>query len=564
MSRLPLIARAQVLRALSRLAGARSFVTAASRGFARSRRGAVAVMFGLAVVPLAMSVGLAVDYGIYVRVRSQLNLAADTAAMEAVRVASKTYGNGQSLAAMQTAGQAAGTQWFKAQMGTLLSGIVPDSSINVAVSYVASPSRFTANVSYAGTVPTNFGGLFHVANLAVSGASTAVISNSYVEVLMLLDNSSSMLIGAKLSDIVALENATPCSPQSAYLNPQQPMDGTYTWNYKTPYGYRFDGSEQAPPVTVNGSCNSGYTGDPSACPYAPSLSNIDSTNTWRCKNTGGGVQTTFYSGSNGYYGTNSKAPGAKLAGTYGVPTAPCGFACHDRSDNNDYYALARSLSPKIQLRLDVVQQAAGSVVSTLQSEQQEANQFTVGIYQFNDNLQQFYPAAGSNQEAGPDLTTAQTVIQNAGPHLSTTNNNTNFPLSARSLNNIVTSAGDGTTPTGPLKNLFIVTDGMENSSDKGPMVTANLNSCDQFWSKGINVYVLYTPYLPLPNAFYLSNDKQYAEPTNGNTDSANVTALKACARYPSNFFQASDPDAINTAMQAMLASALNTPGRVAN
>ncbi len=65
--------------------------------------------------------------------------------------------------------------------------------------------------SYTGTVPTNFGGLFHVANFGVTGASTAVISNSYVEVLMLLDNSSSMLIPSTAADIARLEQATPCS-----------------------------------------------------------------------------------------------------------------------------------------------------------------------------------------------------------------------------------------------------------------------------------------------------------------------------------------------------------------
>ena len=77
---------------------------------------------------------------------------------------------------------------------------------------------------------------------------------------------------------------------------------------------------------------------------------------------------------------------------------------------------------------------------------------------------------------------------------------------------------------------------------------------------GINVFVLYTPYLPLPNPFYLQYDKKYAEPT---TSSPILAALKACASTPANFFQASDPAAINTAMQQMLQSALNSPARVA-
>jgi hypothetical protein len=83
-----------------------------------------------------------------------------------------------------------------------------------------------------------------------------------------------------------------------------------------------------------------------------------------------------------------------------------------------------------------------------------------------------------------------------------------------------------------------------------------------FKNKGFNVYVLYTPYLPLANPFYLNNDKQYVEPTTVGGTSAILAALQACASAPANFFQASDPAAINAAMQQMLKSALNSAGRV--
>jgi len=62
---------------------------AGSRRRLGDRRGAVAMLFAISVVPLAMAVGLASDYSVYVKVQSQLNLAADTAAMQAVRVASE-------------------------------------------------------------------------------------------------------------------------------------------------------------------------------------------------------------------------------------------------------------------------------------------------------------------------------------------------------------------------------------------------------------------------------------------------------------------------------------------
>jgi Flp pilus assembly protein TadG len=193
---------------------------AGSRRRLGDRRGAVAVIFALSVVPLAMAVGLASDYSFYVKVQSQLNLAADTAAMQAVRVASEVSSinsDGTSMSpadyqtAVQTAGQQAGQQWFQAQMANLVNGSVPAGNIAVTVNYNPIGSRFTSSVSYTGTVPTNFGGLFRVANLNIGGASNAVISNSFVEVLMLLDNSGSMLIPSTSAGIAQMESATPCS-----------------------------------------------------------------------------------------------------------------------------------------------------------------------------------------------------------------------------------------------------------------------------------------------------------------------------------------------------------------
>ena len=133
------------------------------------------------------------------------------------------------------------------------------------------------------------------------------------------------------------------------------------------------------------------------------------------------------------------------------------------------------------------------------------------------------------------------------------------------------SAGNGTAQTTPYKNLFIVTDGMNfvtsgNSYKIGPMTsTSNETVCQQFKQKGFAVFVLYTPYFPIPDPVYFNNTlavggvSQYAEPT---STSPNVQALQACASNPSYFFQANDPAAINAAMQTMLRSALNSAGRI--
>ena len=536
MSGVPVIVRRMASRLAPRFAPRlASGIRQALRG---KGRGASAITFAVSALPLMLLAGLAVDYGFYVRAQSQLNLAADAAAMHAVRVASQAFSAGQTtVAAIQQAGQTAGQQWFASQLRELPNG---SATPVVNVTYTPTPSTFTATVSYTGSVLVNFSKLFNVTALPISGTATASISNSYVEVLMLLDNSSSMLIGASISDILALQAATPCSTQGK--NEGQAMSGNYSWAYTGSYGY--GSNDDAPPAAQNGSCDSRYTGDSRACSYAPSYPNISTTSPYRCTNGGGSSMTV-------------------KGLTYpNMPNAPCAFACHNKADNTDYYGLARSLNPPIQLRLDVVQQAAANVISTLQGKQEAPKQFSVGVYQFNSSLQQLYPSSG---EAGTDLATALTLVQNVRntPPLTVNDGNSNFPAAAQALAQKVTAAGDGTTPAKPIKNLFIVTDGMENNgSTRGPMTSAtNEQLCSLFWNNGFNVYVLYTPYLPLPNPFYLDNVKQYAEPL---ASSPNVAALKACARKPAHFFQASDPDAINTAMQNMLATALLSPGRIAN
>lgn len=515
------------------------------------RRGAVAVIFALSIVPMAMVVGLASDYSFYVKVQSQLNLAADTAAMQAVRVASEVSNNGMTMAqyqaAVQTAGQQAGQQWFQAQMCNLVNGSVPPGNIVVNVSYNPNGSRFVSNVSYTGTVPTNFGALFRVANLNIGGVASAVISNAYVEVVMLLDTSSSMLIPSTSADIARLEGATPCS--TIGIDGGHQMVDWYNWDYTGNYGYAYFSNSNAtpPPLSpVNGNCDASYTGNSAGCAYAPTMPNVSTANPWLCTNNGG---YPYRPGSTTYY----------------LAQAPCAFACHSDAGNNDFYGLAKSMNPPIQLRLDVVQSAAANVIATLQAKEVETNQFSVGVYAFNSGLSAVWPASG---EATNDLVTAQSKTQNLPTPVTPPSNvgNTDFPTSIKALNQNVSNAGDGTTAAGPLKDLFIVTDGINDppvANATPALMTSATNEqlCSLFWAKGFNVYVLYTPYLPLPNQKYQSQVASYSEPT---ATSAIVASLKACARYPSNFFQASDPGAVNSAMQTMLAAALNSPGRVSN
>jgi Flp pilus assembly protein TadG len=105
---------------------------AGSVTLAGHRRGVIAIMFALLMVPLIIVVALSVDFSFYIVSQAQLNLAADAAAMHAVRVASQYYvDNSTTVAAAEAQGITAGKQWFAAQAGNLASATVPNTGITV-------------------------------------------------------------------------------------------------------------------------------------------------------------------------------------------------------------------------------------------------------------------------------------------------------------------------------------------------------------------------------------------------------------------------------------------------
>lgn len=175
-------------------------------GLGRDPQGAVSIVFATAVIPLLMAVGLSVDYSFYIQAQAQLSLAADSGAIHAVRIASSNYLSGLTFAVAGANGAQAGLQWFNAQLGVLQTGSVTNLNIP-PVAFNTTTSTFTSTVSYTAKVPTHFGGLFHINSWnAVGTASATIATNSFVNVDFLLDNSSSMLIGATETDIQRLAN----------------------------------------------------------------------------------------------------------------------------------------------------------------------------------------------------------------------------------------------------------------------------------------------------------------------------------------------------------------------
>lgn len=495
----------------------------------KDSRGAVSVLFAGAAVPIVGLLGLAIDYSFFTQARTQMQLAADGAALNAARLAASEFV--QPVTSWQTDAQTNGVDWFSMQLSALREASANTPSVSVG----RSGTTFTSSVTYTGTVPTHFAKLFGYNSFGVRGAAGAQIAiNAYVNITLLLDNSSSMLIGSSTADINTLQAITGCSPESMTSN-----QTTSAWTG---------------PAT------------PSSCPSTIAKVSGDS--------------------------YNVSAPSAGHAPF----AAPCGFACHWSQDNQtangrpdytqyDYYALARnpSIGPvtgytKPMLRYDVVQSAALNVISTMNSQETSsgiANQFGVAVYTFNNSIAKVYPPLASGAEAGYDLGTdsnsAQTAVGAIVPPVVSNDGDTNFSGALNSLaSTYMTAAGDGSSSASPKKALFIVTDGIQDYTPSGGSRTlgpvsdsTSIAACNRVKAMGINVYVLYTPYTPLPyNPFYVSNIATYVN--NPPTPNDTIQALQNCASNPSNYYEADLPNQIATGLNALLQAAISSPVRISS
>jgi Flp pilus assembly protein TadG len=174
--------------------------------FTEDVRGNVAILFGAAVIPLVLGVGVAADYGRALLVRERMQSALDAATL--------AVGSwpGLSNAEMKAKAQ----EYFNANY--------PASNSFGSVSPLTlSASGNTIVVSVSGSVPTTFMKLANVDNVDVGASTTVFVGMGTAEVALVLDNSGSMA-GSKIdalkiaaSDLVdtlfaAAQNSTQPDP----------------------------------------------------------------------------------------------------------------------------------------------------------------------------------------------------------------------------------------------------------------------------------------------------------------------------------------------------------------
>lgn len=219
----------------------------------------------------------------------------------------------------------------------------------------------------------------------------------------------------------------------------------------------------------------------------------------------------------------------------------CAFACHDLSTSNNYYNLAKKLG--VTTRIDVLRTATQQLMTTAQQAETVSDQFRMAVYTFNTSIQSI---AGLTSNLSSASSLSANIDLMAVPYQNWNNDqDTNYDAVLPALNNVLPNEGTGASPSDTQKVLFFVSDGVSDESKSGSRVIAPINTalCNTIKSRGIQIAVLYTTYLPLPtNAFYNQNVAPWIREVN--------PAMSACAT-PGLFFEVSPTQGIADAMNAL-------------
>ena len=486
-------------------------------GLAADKSAAVAVMFAVMLVPMCMTIGIVVDFGWALQAKSALDLAADTAALAAVRTAASGYNAGQSSSVYLAEGKTAASQWWTAQAGT-----VPEvvSSTNTP-SVTQTGQTFTATIAYTANVFEVLPKIFNWKNAStgltqasIANSSTASITvNAYGTIDFLLDNTSSMMLPATDADLLKLQTAE------------------QTWLKSTVNQALVSNSGANGLVGWNSSSNSSY-----------SVSNLP----------------------------------LPAVGNYCA--FACHWSASSSAANpTDYYGLARKSGET--LRFDVVQSATVTAIQQMESLEQVNGQLSVGVFAFGGlgvttsaYLTTIFPEAAldptisgvSVKSAGGSAAIA--ALQTITPPVSGDIPNTNIGTALADTLAITGVGGTGNTAASPLKSLILVTDGVEDDtnpqsipSTEGPIKPS---VCTAIKNAGYTLYVLYTPYNSEP--VYLPNNIALQPYITGADTPSILSALQSCASSPSDVIEATLPADIQAGMATLIDEAVGRTSRLTN
>lgn len=240
----------------------------------------------------------------------------------------------------------------------------------------------------------------------------------------------------------------------------------------------------------------------------------------------------------------------------------CAFACHllngDGSENtNDNYNIARRNN--IKLRIQVLRDAVSNMVDSAKSSMTLAQQFRMEMWTFSDIQTRLIQLTSTLDQ----VKTASGQIDLAYSYQDQRDSQTAYERAITKMTSTIPASGNGVTAATPIRFLFFVTDGVQDTPIDGTMSNQNAgyrinnnrfisaispSTCQAMKNNGIRIGIIYTQYLPLyDNEFYNS----YVKPFENNIG----PSLRSCATDGFYFPVATDGD-INQAMQRMFSAAL--------
>ncbi|SFL39700.1 TadE/TadG family type IV pilus assembly protein [Methylobacterium pseudosasicola] len=240
----------------------------------------------------------------------------------------------------------------------------------------------------------------------------------------------------------------------------------------------------------------------------------------------------------------------------------CAFACHLLNSNgtentNDNYNIAKRNN--IKLRIQVLRDSVSNLVDSAKSSMNLTQQFRMEMWTFSDIQTRLIQLTPSLDQ----VKTASNQIDLAYSYQDQRDSQTAYERAIAKMTTTIPASGNGVTAQTPIRFLFFVTDGVQDTPIDGTMSNQNAgfkinnnrfisaispSTCQAMKNNNIKIGIIYTQYLPLyNNDFYNANVKPFEN---------NIgPMLKSCATDGLYFPVTTDGD-INQAMQQLFSAAL--------
>jgi Putative Flp pilus-assembly TadE/G-like len=248
----------------------------------------------------------------------------------------------------------------------------------------------------------------------------------------------------------------------------------------------------------------------------------------------------------------------------------CAFACHDLSNSNNYYNLAKKLG--VTTRIDVLRSATQSLMDTATKTATYSNQFRMAIYDFGASsatigLRNLFALSSSLSSAKTAAGNIDLMGVYGNNDSYTADQDTQFTSIMPAINTEITSPPGTGVASAPLKYLFFVSDGVADESNTACLKKLSGKTrcqspidpalCTALKHRGIKIAVLYTTYLNLPtNAWYNTWIAPFnIGPYGPSPNSEIATSMEACAS-PGFYFEVSPTQGISDAMNMLFQKAV--------